>query len=266
MFIVQEEAQKNTINLKSTKTCCQNRSSSFQCVCVCEADPAPQTPSRQRSEQTHFFWVNVARVDEPDPTLNDSSVISPKPRLRFQPVRTAIKRGGEEPGWEDEPRWLLMTERRDEDCREAALSRRDEQREDRWRGFPPPGAFVVGRGLRLIGLRLHPGGKVQGPGLRLCCAELLRPRVVGQTGLLVPGTSRRSNSSLSVWDFGEAAELFTALGLGVNIGGLGVTSSSSSSSQSRAGALTCLLYRDPGRGHKRGAAAIFTLLASTLRV
>lgn len=116
--------------------------------------------------------MNVARVDEPDPTLNDSSVISPKPRLRFQPVKTAIKRGGEEPGWEDEPRWLLMTERRDEDCREAALSRWDEQREDRWRGFPPLGAFVVGRGLRLIGAASSPRGESSGPGFQLCCAEL----------------------------------------------------------------------------------------------
>lgn len=134
-------------------------------------------------------------------------------------------------------------------------------------GSPPPGAFVVGTRPPSYRAASSPRGESSGPGLQLCCAELLRPRVAGQTGLLVPGTSRRSHSSLSVWDFGEAAELFTALGLGVNIGGLGVTSSSSSySSQSRAGALACLLYRDPGRGHKRGAAAIFTLLASRLRV
>lgn len=76
---------------------------------------------------------------------------------------------------------------------------------------PPPGAFVVGRGLRLWA-GSSPRGKVQAGAPPLSCSGPGWWTAGGETaGLLVPGAIRRSYSSLSVCDFGEAVESFTAL-------------------------------------------------------
>lgn len=69
---------------------------------------------------------------------NDSSVISSKPHLHFEPVEPAIKSRGDEQDWEDEPFFTIrrisgcvMTEQTDDDCREAGMSWWDNERDNR---------------------------------------------------------------------------------------------------------------------------------------
>lgn len=91
----------------------------------------PASSSTQKQTNAIIFGPsNVCWWPKSD--SNDSSVISPKPHLHFEPVKTAIKSGGDEQGWEDERigGWV-MTEQTDEGCREAGLSWWDNERENR---------------------------------------------------------------------------------------------------------------------------------------
>lgn len=116
------------------------------------------TSTEKQTNSIIFGKSNVCWWPKSD--SDDSSAISPKPHLHFEPVEPAIKSRGDEQAWEDERigGWL-MTEQTDGDCREPRMSWWDKERDNRLRGFPDLKPLLWWKRPPSCGLAFRKGGK-----------------------------------------------------------------------------------------------------------